>query len=818
MIWWNLILFVVSFVLTALLAPKPDIENARPDSLDPESFPRATENAPIPLVLGKVRMEAPNTIWYGDFQSVPIIEKIKISLFKKMKVVVGHRYYVGLDLALAMGPGTVLTAIFMDDKELWSGVTSSTVPTVISINKPSFWGGKKEGGGWVSTGTYYPGAFDLVGNPIDPYLEGVIGVGKVPAYLGTAHIVFNKALIGESSQLRKTAFILENYSNALGLSNAKVGEDMNPAEAIYQIMTNSWRGMGIQPSEIDLDFLRAMGETLLLEGNGCSIIVTAESNGKTLIQEIIRQIDAIAYQDPETGKIKFQLIRDDYNVNTLLTYDEDEVVRVVNFGRSGWDEVISQVKITFPQRNKESDAVAISQDMATFAMIGRLRSTTMSMPFVYSSVLANNIASRERSQLSVPLFRITLEMNRKAHVLRPGGVFKLDWPEYGFVGLVLRIQEFDLGSLLDGKIIIKCLQDKFALGNTVFAPPAGSSWVAPVYQPTTATVFTAIEMPKFLSERLEFPTPDGNVNIIPFVFKPGIASDGFDMISGSVSGLLEVREPESASYLGSGTLSVSYSNLAGLSNGIDSVTGLSITGASGTSFTGASTISDIRGGDSGLLFVNGEWMAYTTGIDGGGGNWTLTTIYRGLMGTRPLTHAIGVRVYEFSPELLGFGSLDDLLESGTAYYKILDRAGRKVQDETEVSQNSLVVNTFQANRPVRPGNLQLAGGRTSLAVNDFVNRNLTWVARNRRSSQLAFEVDAAETPDLAEDYNVDVMINGVRNATLSAIGVVSPYTIPFSLTNITDPNCEIRVFSKRTVGNLRTSITYAWLPFTMDQP
>ena len=63
MIWFTLALFFVSFVVTALLAPKPHIENARPSSLEDVKFPRATENAPVPLVLGRVRMRAPNTLW-----------------------------------------------------------------------------------------------------------------------------------------------------------------------------------------------------------------------------------------------------------------------------------------------------------------------------------------------------------------------------------------------------------------------------------------------------------------------------------------------------------------------------------------------------------------------------------------------------------------------------------------------------------------------------------------------------------------------------------------------------------------------------------
>ncbi len=819
MIWWNLILFVVSFVLTALLAPKPQIENARPDSLNPESFPRATENAPIPLILGKVRMEAPNTIWYGDFESVPIIQRIRISIFKKISQIVGHNYYLGLDLALAMGPGTVLTKIFMDDKELWTGTTSATVPTTINITQPSFWGGEKEGGGWISTGTYYPGALDLTGNPVDAYIESQVGAGNVPAYLGTAHIVFNKALIGESSQLRKMAFVLENYTNGLALTGGheKIGEDMNPAEAIYQIMTDNWRGMGISVADLDVITLREIGELLFAESNGCSVIVTAESNGKDLVQEILRQIDAIAYQDPENGQIKFRLIRDDYDVEDLPVYDEIDVIKIVNFGRSGWDEVVAQVKITFPQRDKESDAVAISQDMATVAMIGRLRSTTLSMPFVYDKDLANRIASRERSQVSVPLFRITMEMNRNAHVLRPGDVFRLDWPEYGFSGLVLRVQEFDLGSLLDGKIIVKCLQDRFALATTVFAAPADTTWVPLQTDPTDIVHSTLIEMPKFFSERMEFPAPDGSVMLIPFAAKPGVPSNAFDMVVGKVSGILDIREPEYAQYRGSGSLATAYPASAGIINGIDSTVGLDITGGNGSSFTGTNAVGDIRIGDFGLLWVNGEWMAYTTAVDDTGGNWTLTNVYRGLLGTRPLSHSIGVRVYEFSPDFIGIGSLDDLLETETIYYKMLDRAGRKIQSPVEVVESNLIVNQLVADRPLRPRNIQINGSRTNPVVGILSSASVTWVSSNRLNSQISFETDVTEVPDIAETYDLQVYVNGANVPALGATGVTSPHLVPFTSYVGTESNdCEIRITSRRTAGDLRSSLTYAMLSFSIE--
>ena len=78
--------------------------------------------------------------------------------------------------------------------------------------------------------------------------------------------------------------------------------------------------------------------TLLTEGNGCSVLVTAETNGKGLITEILRQVDGVAYQDPASGKITFILIRSDYVVGDLPLYDEDDIVQVKEFARSGWDE------------------------------------------------------------------------------------------------------------------------------------------------------------------------------------------------------------------------------------------------------------------------------------------------------------------------------------------------------------------------------------------------------------------------------------------------------------------------------------------------
>lgn len=814
MIWFTLALFVVSFIIVALLAPKPEFEDARAQDLDPNNFPRATENAPIPLVLGKVEMSSPNTIWYGDFEARAITERVRTGLFSKKTIKVGYRYFLGLDLALAMGPEVRLREIIMDDEILWSGSTNLTAPTTITINKPSFFGGTKEGGGWVSTGTFYPGSFNLAQQGKDPYLVSRLGANNVPAYSGVSHIVFNKAEIGESASLRKVSFILERYTNALSLpNNGRIGEDMNPAEAMYQVMTDDWSGLGINPLNIDVPSLFAIGQQLFNENNGCSVVVTAERGGERVLNEILRQIDGVAYQDPVSGKIVFKLIRNDYDPDDLPTFDENDIVAVRSFSRTSWDEVFAQVKIAFPQRGKDSEAVAIAQDAAVISMIGRLRSTGLTFPFVYNPALANSLAARELSQLSVPLFRFTLEMNRNAYFLKPGDPIRINWPEYGIENVIVRVQRFDAGALLDGKIVIDCLQDSFAVSDVIFAAPGESIWTPPQVNPVPIVTWQLVEMPAWFSSRVDFPAADGKVLYIPMCRQPGLNSSSFSMLSGTVSGDLETLDPESVVYRGYGVLSAAINAADGQATGFISGQAVFLNSSAGI-WSASNSSTDIRNGEGGLIFMNGEWMSFESSLTVGSST-TLSNVRRGLFGTRPRNHSIGVGCYEFSSNLLGSGFVD-LNEAQTLYYKLLDEAGGTTQDEREVSQFTQVAGTA-ADRPVRPAFLQIDGSR-SVLIDDAVNKSLTWRARNRLSSQVTFEDDAAQTPDQAETYNVEIFVNGVKNNALSANSVSSPYTIPFSTTSIQSTDVEVRVTSVRTGGNLRQSADYAILRIEMDQP
>jgi len=70
MFWVQLILLVVSYFVSAALAPKPP----QPKSAALEDFdiPVAEQGRPIPVVFGTVLITGANVLWYGDLRTTPI--------------------------------------------------------------------------------------------------------------------------------------------------------------------------------------------------------------------------------------------------------------------------------------------------------------------------------------------------------------------------------------------------------------------------------------------------------------------------------------------------------------------------------------------------------------------------------------------------------------------------------------------------------------------------------------------------------------------------------------------------------------------------
>lgn len=75
MVWQQIVVLVLSVVISYLLAPRPKNLEVKPDTLGEGDIPVAETGTPIPVVFGTVNVSSPNVVWWGDTRADPITKK-----------------------------------------------------------------------------------------------------------------------------------------------------------------------------------------------------------------------------------------------------------------------------------------------------------------------------------------------------------------------------------------------------------------------------------------------------------------------------------------------------------------------------------------------------------------------------------------------------------------------------------------------------------------------------------------------------------------------------------------------------------------------
>jgi len=790
MIWFTLFLFVASFFLSVLLTPKPEIENARPGKLGDIRFPRANEGSPVPVIYGRVRLFSPNVIWYGDFRSSANTKKVKTGLFSKKRVITSHNYFVGFDLSLCTGPGVKLKKIWVEKKILFITGVGIGDGGAATFNKGNIFGGKERGGGMVGTGRFYSGEFNTTQNA---YLQGRLGT-DIPAYVGNSHIVFERIYIGTSPNLRPLSFEVERYPDNLGLIAAigdnKVGNDLNPMEILFSALTEEWGGVGVDPTEIDTASFIAVATTLQTEVHGMSLSVQSTNSAKSIVEEVLRQVDGLLYQDPVTGKLVVRLIREDYVVGDLPVFNEKNIDSITNFSRTAWGETSNQVRINFTYRNKNYETgAAIVQDMANINFQNRIKSTTISFPGITQGPLAIQVCTRELSQLSVPLFHVTVNANRQAAQLRPGDPFVLDWPDYNLSQIVLRVQRFDIGELAQGRVVMECLQDKFSASNALYGSPEDTLWDEVDKTPVDITQFQVFESPYWFLNRIDITELTIEVDsayLWALARKPPLMIR-YDFVVSNDNFVLETTvELNYIPFTSSAELKTAVFKQQGQKNG--NLTKIVIQnldpeqeGFFQSFLNDNVTPNDIRDEGINLFCINGEIFAYEGFTDLGAGEFELNTVRRALLDTQYEDHA-ALDIVFFIDSIDGL-SLNTRPNVGTLWFKFLSFSDQDAQEIGDVTSTT-TVQTQRYDRPLPPDSITTEAVRTPIEIVEVTDIDITtWDERNRVTpDQVVLVGDSSDTPESVTTYNARFLLDGVQQVQVSAIA--SPPPFPINLTGL----------------------------------
>lgn len=637
--WWlffkSVLQGLAMIVIGELIRPKAKVESPKPSGLGDFNFPTAQDGRPIPVGWGTFKVKGANVTWYGDLETKPIKQKQKTGLFSSTKVTIGYKYFLGVEHSLCFGYIDEFIGLEFDDRAVTlTGFTTTADEFRFTMDSPTLYGKEKEQGGVTGPVRFYRGTFTQTANE---YMRQKLGKAAIPAYRPVARAIFEHCYLGNSGNVQPPAFIVRRTPNPLGLTGGRhnLSGDANPANMLFEILTDKTWGLGRSASLIDTASFIQCGNTLAAEALGLSMLVDNVQNGWALMAEILRHIDGVVYQDFATGKFTMALVRDDYDAETAFELNESNIVPgSLEFGRASWEGTQNTVIVKYLDRaQKFTERTVQHQNLANVtARGGAIEAEEFEFLGFSNPAAANYVCGRVLRTVSAPLAKVELQANREATVLRPGSVFRLNWPSLGITSLVCRVTEIDYGTLDSPTVKITAAEDVFSVDDVAFDAPGGSEWVSPLAGPQPASPQAIIEAPRALYGDARM--------VLAMAQRAGGQEVGYFVDADPAGGTAYTEVADSPGFTPTATLVADY---GASTHGLD---------ASGFIVAAPKDIDDLeavtateRAAGNALLLVDDEFMAYTGLTNNGDGTWTITGIQQGVLDTVPARHLAGARVW-----------------------------------------------------------------------------------------------------------------------------------------------------------------------------
>jgi Protein of unknown function (DUF2793)/Putative phage tail protein len=475
MIWPQLIYYVVTLALSIALAPKPKAPRAA--AIDDFDFPSAEEGRPIPVVFGEVEITGPNVLWYGDLKIKKIKKRSGFS-----KAVVGYKYLIGFHLGVCHGPVDAITAVRWDNKDAWTGnITGNASGT---IDQAALFGGEGRGGG-------VQGDFDIAmgapAQPVNTYLASTIAA-SLPAFRGIVSFIWKSGYIGNSESVRPIALRLyrltQGWADGAAWYAAKVavdGRGMNPAHVIYQALTDPRWGMGVPVARINDANFRAAADTLHAENFGLFMLWNQAASIEQFIQIVLDHIGGGLSFRLDSGRYELALFRGNYDAASLEEYDESEILSLGRFEKQAWGETVNEVTLVYTDPTTRQPTSITAQDLGNVVAQGSKVPAIVELKGIRNHAVAREVLGRELAQRSVPLTKITVQVNRHAWNVGFGDLFKFTYPDRQCVGRIFRVLKIGKGTLTENAIQIEALEDiyQYSLETGLATQAFGGSAIAP---------------------------------------------------------------------------------------------------------------------------------------------------------------------------------------------------------------------------------------------------------------------------------------------------------------------------------------------------
>lgn len=409
---------------------------------------------------------------------------------------VGYKYFFGIHMGLGRGPVDEIIEIRVGDKTAWQGSISEN--SDIQIDAPELFGGNKQEGGVAGILSM------MMGGPTQTAVAGLVSMlgHALPGFRGKATAFFNGTIASNSPypkpwKLRvrralkgwendaawypEKAVITFSIAPEVEGESSNVIKAMNPAHIIYECLTNSQWGRGLEPSALNVASFTAAADTLMNENFGLCLRWTRTDAISSFIQAVVDHIGAVVYADRETTLITLKLIRGDYDPSTLPIFDTDSGLLSIQEAQvSAAAPAVNQMQIAFTNAVSGDTETVTAQNLALLqSSRGSFNSVKKEYPGLPTAELALRVAQRELRTSAMPLRKFEITCDRRAWRIPPAGLLRISNTQRGIGDIVLRVGRIEDGTLVDGKIKIVAVQDVFSFPQSSFIGIEPPKWVQP---------------------------------------------------------------------------------------------------------------------------------------------------------------------------------------------------------------------------------------------------------------------------------------------------------------------------------------------------
>ncbi|MCM0759933.1 phage tail protein [Sporomusa sphaeroides DSM 2875] len=653
----------------------------------------------------------------------------------------GFKYYLGFQqLVCWSSSGMRLRTVYLGQNKVWEGDVSresiGTGPLVIKIDNDELFGGPDEGGGFIGELHVYLGGADQQADPwmiaqmqADSIQEELRGL--TPAYRPFVSVVVPTAYIGKQATIPEIWLEMQVTPDGLGLG--AIGEDTNPAESLYEIHVNKDWGLGQNPDLIDTQSLIAVGNWLKSEKLGITIKIGDKTAARTVIDAICDHVNMVRYQDPQTGRITYKLIRDDYDPEQLVRLNQSNCSRIT-FNRLDWRETVGEICVTYTDRIAQYEQSSINANDPSVIELAEGNKVTKTYDYPYFTTAENALwaAKRESYQQGYPLATGSIVGDRTLYGLRTGDVAILDWQPYGIKNFYIRITKVNLGDFVDGKITLEFMEDVFGLGKADYNFDGSTGWKDEVKYPTGVQHFRYLELPWEM-------IPDKDTHVFALAAQPDIKTVQWNIwrnkepIGWTATTSLSKWTP-------TGRLIYALSEFADYID-LFGVELIDIYGLkdleSATLPNGAPDIAAARNGTK-LIAVNDELIAWSSIERLPSGNWQIKGIIRGVYDTVPQNHAPGSLFFFLEPQTYANvttgGPVCKQGLTTAEFYNITTTSVTHVTEEFDNNKVQQLTTTRRAERPNAPGCFSMSCWNKAEAIQHSQVAGdvlFSWVHRNK---------------------------------------------------------------------------------------